>query len=142
MARALAIMGERWSMLILREAFFGVRRFDELQRNLGIARNILTGRLHGMVDTGILERRAYQDRPLRHEYRLTKKGIDLYPALIAMLEWGDRYLADDTGPPVVLRHRTCGQPSVPTLTCSACGEPIDAHDMEPEPGPGALVGGG
>jgi DNA-binding HxlR family transcriptional regulator len=136
--RTLALIGDRWSMLILREEFFGVRRFDDLQRNLGIARNILTGRLHNLVDCGILERRLYQDRPRRFEYRLSQKGIDLYPALVALMEWGDRYVADEPGPPLVLRHKRCGQRTRPTLTCSACGEDIDARDMEPEPGPGAV----
>ena len=142
LAAALAIIGDRWSVLVLREAFFGVRRFDQLQRNLGIARNILTGRLHAMVEAGILARRPYQERPLRHEYVLTERGIDLYPILIALMQWGDRHLAGEAGGPVVLRHRPCGEISTPTLTCSACGEPIDPREMEAEapPAPATRAG--
>ncbi|HEX2016054.1 MAG TPA: helix-turn-helix domain-containing protein [Solirubrobacteraceae bacterium] len=140
-ARTLSVIGDRWTLLILREAFLGVRRFDELQRNLGIARNILTVRLHNLLDAGILRRSLYQERPQRHEYRLTERGVDLYPALTALMIWGDRHMADDGGPPVRLRHRGCGQPSTPTLTCSECGEPIAAREMEVEPASGALVAG-
>jgi DNA-binding HxlR family transcriptional regulator len=133
-ARTLEIVGERWSLLLLREAFYGVRRFEEFQRNLGVARNILTDRLQRLVAHGIFERRQYQERPVRFEYRLTQRGIDLYPALISLLAWGDRYLADrPSGGPVVLEHKGCGKASVPYLACSACGEAITARDMRPRP---------
>ena len=130
-ARAMEVLGERWTILILREAFYGVRRYDQMQRNLGIARNILASRLQGLVAAGILERRRYQERPERFEYRLTEKGLDLYPALVAIMRWGDRHLADELGPPVELRHRSCGEITHPQLTCSECGEPVTARDMEP-----------
>ena len=94
-ARSLAIIGDRWTMLVLREAFWGVKRFDRLQNNLGIARNILADRLQKLVANGILERTRYQERPERFEYRLTQKGVDLWPAIVALLEWGDRYIADE-----------------------------------------------
>ena len=125
-------------MLVIREAFFGVRRFDDLQRNIGLARNILAARLRTLVDAGILQRSKYQDRPARYEYRLTQPGIDLYPALIALLQWGDKYTTGSKGPSVVLKHKSCGKHSDPYLVCSACAEPITAHDMIPLPGPGAL----
>jgi DNA-binding HxlR family transcriptional regulator len=137
-AGTLAIVGDRWSMLILREAFLRTRRFDEFQRRLGIARNILASRLQQLVAAGILERRQYQERPARYEYRLTQKGIDLWPSLVALMEWGDRYLAD-AGPPMQLRHTSgCGKLTTPRLTCSECGETLTARDVRPEPGPGAV----
>src|SRR3954466_13822696 len=93
-ARTLEVIGDRWTLLILRDAFRGVRRFDDLQRDLGIARNILTDRLQKLVDHGVLMRRLYQERPPRYEYRLTRMGYDLSPALVALMRWGDQYLAD------------------------------------------------
>src|SRR3712207_1915696 len=101
--RAMEILGERWTFLILREAFYGVRRFSDMQRNLGIARNILSSRLQTLVAAGILERRRYQEEPERYEYRLTACGRDLYPAVIAIMRWGDEHLYDDAAP-VELRH--------------------------------------
>jgi DNA-binding HxlR family transcriptional regulator len=136
--RAMDILGERWTFLILREAFYGVRRFSDMQRNLGIARNILSARLQTLVASGILERRRYQEEPERFEYRLTQAGRDLYPAVIAIMRWGDEHLAGDGGPPVVLRH-SCGEEADPVLVCSHCHEPLHPHDVTPEPGPGARV---
>ena len=137
-ARAMEILGERWTFLILREAFYGVRRFSDMQRNLGIARNILSTRLQTLVRAGILERRLYHEEPERFEYRLTQAGRDLYPAVIAIMKWGDEYLADEAGPPVVLRH-TCGDVIDPVLVCNCCGRPLHPHDVTPEPGPGAQL---
>ncbi len=138
-ARTLEIIGERWTMLVLREAFYRVRRFEDFQRNIGVARNILSARLRTLVEHGILERVKYQDRPPRFEYRLTEKGIDLYPILIALMQWGDRHAGVETGPPVVLEHRGCGKQTRPTLVCSECGEPIGARDMRAKRGPGAFL---
>ena len=135
-ARTVAVLGERWTMVILRQAFQGERRFEDIQRGLGIARNILADRLQMLVAEGILERRRYQDRPPRHEYRLTEKGRDLYPVMIALMQWGDKYTAGDAGPPVLLVHETCGHRTEPRFVCSHCGEPIEAREMRPEPGPG------
>jgi DNA-binding HxlR family transcriptional regulator len=137
-ARAMDILGERWTMLIMREAFYGVRRFSDMQRNLGIARNILSTRLQTLVRSGILERRLYQEEPERFEYRLTQAGRDLYPAVIAIMKWGDEYLSDEAGPPVVLRH-SCGELVDPVLVCDHCGGALHPHDITPEPGPGAQV---
>lgn len=125
------LLGERWTFLILREAFWGVRRFSELQRNLGIARNILSSRLQTLVSSGILERRKYRDEPERYEYKLTEMGRDLYPAVVALMRWGDRHLAGERGAPLVLRH-TCGHDAQPELTCSHCGEAVRAVDIRPE----------
>ena len=136
--RTLAIVGERWTLLILREAFLGVRRFDQIQGNLGIARNILADRLHGLVGAGILERRRYQERPQRYEYRLTQRGIDLYPTLLSIMQWGDRYMADDGGAPLALEHIDCGKETVPSFVCSECGEPIHARNVRAKLGPGSL----
>lgn len=135
-ARTMGVIGDRWTMLVLREAFFGVRRFDEIQRNLGIARNVLSERLGRLVEHEILERRCYQERPERFEYRLTAKGLDLYAPLVALMRWGDKHMAGPEGPPVELTHLACGHRTAPTLTCSHCGEELDARAMRPEPGPG------
>jgi DNA-binding HxlR family transcriptional regulator len=129
-ARTLEVIGDRWSILILRDAFRGVRRFDDLQRDLGIARNILTDRLNTLVDAGILERRKYQDQPERFEYRLTEKGLDLYPVLIGLMRWGDKWApVSKQGPPVVLTHKTCEHDVMPVLVCPHCQERVTARDM-------------
>jgi DNA-binding HxlR family transcriptional regulator len=138
-ARTVAVLGERWTLVILREAFSRRRRFEDIQRDLGIARNILADRLQRLVAEGILERRAYQQRPERFEYRLTDKGRDLYPVLLALMQWGDRYTAGEAGPPVELIHEACGEHTHPRLVCDHCGEPIDPRDMRPQPGPGLLA---
>src|SRR4051794_6526665 len=135
-ARALEVVGERWSLLVIRDAFLGVRRFDEFQRSLGIARNVLQTRLERLVDEGILERRLYQERPPRHEYRLTEKGLDLWPVLVALMKWGDRHVYPD-GPPVVMEHRDCGGEVDDRRICTRCGQPLEARDVRPRPGPGA-----
>jgi DNA-binding HxlR family transcriptional regulator len=136
--RTLDLFGAGWGFLVLRESFFGVRRFDEFRRNLNISRAILAERLRSMVDAGVLERRKYQDRPERHEYVLTQKGLELYPVFIAMMRWGDRWLAGDDGPPLLLFHERCGRQTAPVMVCEHCGEPIDAREMRYEPGPGAV----
>jgi DNA-binding HxlR family transcriptional regulator len=135
-ARALERLGERWTLLVLREAFTGARRFDEFAERLDIARNVLTARLALLVEEGVLERVRYQERPERFEYRLTEKGLDLFPVLISLMQWGDRWYAPD-GPPRVLRHRDCGGVVGARLTCERCGAPVTARDVRLEPGPGA-----
>ena len=127
--RAMDILGERWTLLILRECFYGVRRFSVMQRNLGIARNILSSRLQLLVRTGILEKRRYQEEPERFEYRLTETGRALYPAIIAIMRWGDEHL-NDHAPPVELHH-SCGALAEPKLVCGHCGEPLHPHDVTP-----------
>ena len=122
----MSVIGERWTLLVLREAFLGVRRFEQIQRNTGIARNILTDRLGTLVLHGILRRELYQERPERHEYRLTAKGLDLYPVLLTVMDWGAKH-AD--GEAITLTHKTCGATMMPRLACPECGEPVGARDI-------------
>lgn len=122
----LAILGERWTLLVLREAFLGVRRFDQIQRNTGIARNILTDRLSTLVLNGVLRRERYQERPERFEYRLTEKGLDLYPILLTIMDWGSKH---GGGRAMQLTHKSCGATVMPQLACPECGERIEARDM-------------
>jgi DNA-binding HxlR family transcriptional regulator len=133
---ALALVGERWTLLILREAFFGVRRFGQLARNLEIPRPTLSARLRTLVDAGLLERVLYASEPDRHEYRLTDSGRDLFPAIVALMRWGDERFPGPKGPPIILRHNVCGEIADPRLTCHQCGGAIDARNVTPEPGPG------
>jgi DNA-binding HxlR family transcriptional regulator len=109
-ARALEVVGERWTLLIIRDAFLGVRRFDQFQESLGIARNVLTDRLNRLVEEGILRRVRYSERPQRHEYRLTHKGADLAIALAGLRQWGDKYLSEK--PPTITRRKSDKQPVV------------------------------
>jgi DNA-binding HxlR family transcriptional regulator len=136
-ARALEVLGDRWTMLVVRDAFAGVRRFDDFQRNLGVARNVLSDRLGRLVDEGVLMRHRYQERPDRFEYRLTAKGVDLWRSLVSLMKWGDRYYAPPEGPPRVVRHRDCGGDVGDNFTCERCGAQVDARDVRLEPGPGA-----
>ncbi len=129
-ARALDIVGEWWTPLILRDVFRGVRRFEEMQTSLGIARNILSDRLSTLVEHGVLEKRQYQDHPARYEYRLTDMGRDYYQVLIALKQWGDRWLVEGDGRPVTLIHDRCGHEVEPVLTCTHCGEPILAREIK------------
>lgn len=133
--RALALVGERWSLLILRETFFGVRRYSEFARNLSIPRPTLSARLTTLVDAGLLDRVLYATDPDRHEYRLTDAGRELFPAIAVLMRWGDRYLAGPDGPPILLRHNECGQFADPFLACRNCGGEITADKVTPEPGP-------
>jgi DNA-binding HxlR family transcriptional regulator len=136
-AQCLEVVGEWWSMLILRDVFLGVTRFDDFQKRLGIARNILNQRLNHLVEHGVLEKVLYSDRPPRYDYRLTTKGRDLWPVLTAMRQWGDRYAAPD-GPPLELTHKGCGHVADAVMVCSACSERIEARDVRAGPGPGAV----
>jgi DNA-binding HxlR family transcriptional regulator len=139
-ARALAILGERWTLLIMREAFFGVRRFREFRSRLGIASNLLVTRLDTLVKAAVMERVPYRDPGdrERHEYRLTERGIDLMPILVALQQWGDKYLADTAGPSVVVRHQSpCDQPVHITIECAAGHAPLNARTTFRTPGPGA-----
>jgi DNA-binding HxlR family transcriptional regulator len=134
-------VGERWTLLVLREVFLSVRRFDAMQRKLGIARNVLSARLERLVGEGILEKVPYSERPLRHEYRLTDKGLDLWPIIIELLRWGDRYAAPN-GPPIVIRHKECGGELGDHRICASCGEKLSARDVRAEAGPGLVAAGG
>ena len=136
-AQCLEVVGEWWSMLIIRDAFLGVTRFDDFQERLGIARNILNQRLTRLVEEGVLDKVAYSDHPPRYDYRLTAKGRDLWPVLTSMRQWGDKYAAPD-GPPLKVTHKKCGKTSQAIMTCSACGETLTARDVRAIPGPGDL----
>ena len=139
LARTLSVVGDRWTLLVLRESFLGIRRFDEFEKRLGITRHVLADRLKKLVEAGVLGRAVYQQRPLREEYRLTDKGRDLYPAIMALVNWGDRHMSGAEGAPIRHVHRTCGQPMHGVLVCSDCGEPLQPRDVQLEEAP-ALKG--
>jgi DNA-binding HxlR family transcriptional regulator len=134
-AGTLAVVGEKWSLLVLREAFLGVRRFADFQRILGAPRAVLTDRLATLVEQGILRRVPYQaeGERQRHEYRLTPKGVDLYPTLVALMEWGDRWLSPEGDGPMQLRHRDCGAPVHLALTCEDGHTLGGAREVTPVP---------
>ncbi|MFC3501876.1 winged helix-turn-helix transcriptional regulator [Micromonospora krabiensis] len=138
-ARAMEVLGERWTLVVLREVFNGVRRFDDMRVRTGIPRQVLTNRLATLVDQGVLRREPYREpgSRVRHEYRLTEKGLDLWPVLVAVLGWGDRYLADPEGSPLAVVHRDCGAPVDVVLRCADGHEVGEARDVLPTPGPGA-----
>lgn len=138
-AQCLDVVGEWWSLLIVRDAFLGVTRFDDFRARLGISRNILTRRLNHLVEAGILKRVPYQDHPPRAEYRLTAKGRELWHVVTAMRQWGDRWAAPG-GPPLEIRHAGCGHIVTALPACSHCGEPLDARSVTAVPGPGASAG--
>jgi DNA-binding HxlR family transcriptional regulator len=135
-AQCLEVVGEWWSLLILRDVFLGVRRFDDFQARLGISRSVLDQRLTRLVDQGILTRVPYQEHPPRHEYRLTDKGRDLWTVVTAMRQWGDTWAAPD-GPPVEILHTACDHVSQVVPTCSHCGDPLDARAVRAIRGPGS-----
>ncbi len=132
------IVGEPWSLLILRDVVVGRTRFDQLQEGLGISRKVLAERLSWLVGHGVLERRAYQDHPPRNDYVLTDKGWELADVLLVIAKWGDRWTAGEAGPPVLRRHRGCGAVSQAALSCEECGEPLCATEVDVEPGPGMV----
>jgi DNA-binding HxlR family transcriptional regulator len=138
-ARTVGVLGDRWTLLVLRDVFNGVRRFDDLSRHLGVARDVLTKRLAALVDEGILTRRPYQEpgSRTRYEYRLTQAGIDLRPVLIALTEWGDRYRASPEGIPLALTHEECGEPVRVRVECAAGHEIGSRTRLHLDPGPGA-----
>jgi DNA-binding HxlR family transcriptional regulator len=129
-ARTLDIVGEKWALLAVREVFLGDRRFDEMVRRTGAPRDTLAARLRTLTGAGILERRQYSEHPARFEYHLTGAGRDLYPVIMTLMRWGDRYLAGDDGPPMVLQHR-CGHRLEAEVVCQACGEALEARDARP-----------
>ena len=138
-AQCLEVVGDWWTLLIVRDAFLGVTRFEELQHRLGISRNILNQRLNSLADHGILEKHPYREHPPRYDYKLTPKGRDLWPVLTAMRQWGDKHAAPD-GPPVVAVHPACGNVTEVVMTCSSCGEPLTSHEVRAVSGPGDLDG--
>jgi DNA-binding HxlR family transcriptional regulator len=136
-AQCLEVVGEWWSLLIIRDVFLGVTRFDKMQERLGISRNVLNQRLARLVSAGVLVKVPYSEHPPRYDYRLTDKGRDLWPVITAMRQWGDRHAAPD-GPPTELVHKSCGHVSEANVVCSECGEPMGPRDVWAVPGPGAV----
>ncbi|MEV6622390.1 helix-turn-helix domain-containing protein [Amycolatopsis sp. NPDC051106] len=135
-ARTMDLLGDWWTPLVLRDAFYGVRRFDEFQQALGIARNTLADRLKRLVDEGLLEKVAYQAEPVRYDYVLTEKGRDFYPVLLAMTRWGDKWLSSEAGPPITVHHAACGHDTHAEIVCADCGEPMTPADTRMRRGPG------
>jgi len=134
LARSVAVIGDRWTLMLLRDCFLGIRRFEDFERRLGISRSLIAERLKRLVEEGVLRREAYQDRPVRHEYRLTDKGLDLHPVMMAIVHWGDMHYAGETGPPLIHRHRVCGHDFTPVMSCSECARTLTARDVEVRPG--------
>jgi DNA-binding HxlR family transcriptional regulator len=135
-ARSLELFGERWTLLVVREIFHGRRKFSEMQKSLGVARNVLTSRLQRMVDEGILERRPYSERPERYEYFLTEKGLDLWPVMISLMHWGDKYEPAMDGPPSIVIHKECGGQIDDRRICQKCGKHLEVREAKAVDGPG------
>jgi DNA-binding HxlR family transcriptional regulator len=136
-ARSLELIGERWTILVIREVFNGHRKFSEMQRSLGVARNVLADRLDGLVEEGILERRPYSDRPARYEYFLTEKGLDLWPVMVSLLYWGDKHMPLPGGPPSVIVHKgECGGTVNDRRVCEKCGKELNVREARAVEGPG------
>lgn len=128
-ARALSIVGERWTLLIIRDAFKGTRRFEGFHKNLGVTRHRLTERLTMLVDSGVMTKVPYRTNPERFEYRLTRMGLGLYPVLMSLSHWGDQWLSDENGPPMTYWHSRCASGCDPQLACSGCGEPLRPEEV-------------
>jgi DNA-binding HxlR family transcriptional regulator len=140
-ARAMAILGEKWTVVVMREVFNGIRRFDDMRVRTGIPRQVLANRLASLVEHGLLRRAPYREPGARerYEYRLTAKGLDVYPVLITVKAWGDRYLADPEGSPLELVHRDCGAEVYAEIRCTAGHQVTEPRDVLPRPGPGARL---
>lgn len=135
-ARALSVVGDRWTMLILRDCFLGTKRFDKFQKQIGLSRHRLTERLNKLVENEILKKVAYQNNPLRYEYKLTKKGVSLYPVLMTLAKWGDDWMSKGLGAPIEYKHTKCNHMMHMELSCSECGEVINPKEVSPQIGPG------
>ncbi|MGW5865494.1 winged helix-turn-helix transcriptional regulator [Streptomyces sp. NPDC055239] len=141
-ARAAAVTADRWTVLILRDLFLGLNRYEDLRADLGIATNILADRLEHLAAEGVVERRAYQDRPVRHEYVLTPAGQELYGTVLTLMTWGDRHRSGGEGPPLLPVHDTCGHPAEPRVTCAHCGGELTPGTVTHTPGPGGRTAPG
>ncbi|HJT96525.1 MAG TPA: helix-turn-helix domain-containing protein [Mycobacterium sp.] len=141
-ARAVDVVGQRWTPLILRDLFAGVARFEDIRRDLGIASSVLAARLEDLEWHGVVERRQYQSAPARHEYVLTEKGRDLYPVIATLVAWGDKWLAEPAGPPALIVHSDCGQVTTAKAVCAQCGGELNAANVVAAAGPGARPGPG
>ena len=141
LARTVAVIGDRWTLLILRECFLRVRRFEAFQSSLQITRHLLSERLKKLVRFGILRRVPYSEAPKRYEYILTQRGLDLYPVIMAMVHWGDSHMADERGRPLLHEHKSCGKMCDPVMVCSECGEALHAKQVHVHAGPGRTAAG-
>jgi DNA-binding HxlR family transcriptional regulator len=139
-ARTVSVIGDRWSLLVLRDCLLRVRRFEDFQARLGVTRHVLADRLRKLVRHGVLRRVPYQTRPKRHEYILTQKGLDLYPVIMAIVHWGDVHMVDERGRPRLHQHKLCGKMFDPVMTCSECGQPLSPREVHVHVGPGAKEG--
>jgi DNA-binding HxlR family transcriptional regulator len=137
LARTVAVIGDRWSLMILRECFLRKRRFEAFQSSLGITRHLLAERLKKLVRFGVLRRVPYMESPKRYEYILTQKGLDLYPIIMSIVHWGNVHMVDSRGKPLLHEHKSCGKMFDPLMICSECGEPLNAKEVHTHPGPGA-----
>ncbi len=137
MARTVSVIGDRWTLLVLRDCFLGIRRFEDFQQRLGISRPMLVDRLRKLVEADVLKKVAYQEAPPRYEYRLTTKGRDLHGVLMAIVHWGDVHMAGKSGRPLLHRHTGCGHLFDPVAVCSHCRAPVTAKEVTVERGPGA-----
>jgi DNA-binding HxlR family transcriptional regulator len=137
LARTVSVIGDRWTLLILRDCFLRIRRFEDFQTRLGVTRPILASRLRKLVDDFVLAKVPYQERPLRYEYRLTQKGLDLYPIVMSIVHWGDVHMSGKKGRPLLHQHLSCGKDFDPVMICSQCGEPLDPKRVHAHRGPGA-----
>jgi DNA-binding HxlR family transcriptional regulator len=140
-ARTAGLVADPWTLLVLRDLFLGVTRFEQFCRDLGVATNVLTDRLDRLVTAGLVDREPYQEHPVRYEYRLTESGTDFYGALAGLMAWGDRHLAPD-GPPLRLLHTTCGHITTPVVTCDHCGGELALADVQARLGPGGAATAG
>ncbi|GAA2153647.1 winged helix-turn-helix transcriptional regulator [Actinomadura napierensis] len=141
-ARATDLFADAWTALIMRDVLMGVTRFDDLARDLGVSRKVLAARLSRLVEEGVLTRERYQDRPPREHYLATEKGEELYPVLLALMRWGDRWHSGESGPPLRIRHLECGHDTEPVMACGHCGHPLTVDNTTQLPGPGGRVGPG
>ena len=138
-ARAVNVVGDPWMLMIIRELFLGSRRFDQFETYLGLSPRLLSARIRSLVAEGIVARTLYQERPKRYEYRLTQKGLDLWPVIMALRAWGDRWEEWPAGPPTTLRHKSCGEVTAIEIHCAACGEEMGPADVLIEQSPTALA---
>mgnify|MGYP000565370467 CR=1 FL=1 len=134
-SRSLSVVGDKWTLLIIRSAFLGTRRFSDFQSEIGMTRHRLSDRLNKLVEEQVFDKVEYQNNPVRYEYRLSERGKELYPIIISLVKWGDKWLAGEDGKPMEYIHNTCGNKVMPTLTCPACTEEINPRDMTVLPGP-------
>ena len=136
-ARTVSVIGDRWTLLVLRDCFLRVRRFEDFQARLEVTRHVLADRLRKLVRHGVLRRVPYQPRPKRYEYILTQKGLDLYPIMMSIVHWGDVHMVDERGRPRLYEHKLCGKMFDPVMICSECGQPLSPKEVHVHIGPGA-----